>query len=67
MSQIEQGLPILDSHGFRATFYVNPHSARSRSEDWRRALATGHEIGNHTVTHPCSVNFDFVGKHNLED
>ena len=33
---------------------------------WQAAAARGHEVGNHTVDHPCSCNFDFGDSH-LED
>ncbi|MCY4546273.1 MAG: polysaccharide deacetylase family protein [Gemmatimonadetes bacterium] len=58
-SQLEVALPILAENGLRATFYVN-----SRGPDWRGLLApwkavaeAGHEVGNHTVSHPCSCAF----------
>jgi peptidoglycan/xylan/chitin deacetylase (PgdA/CDA1 family) len=30
---------------------------------WQAAAARGHEVGNHTVDHPCSCNFDFGTVH----
>lgn len=65
-SQIEKGVPVLDAHGVRGTFYVSPHRLDAQLDAWRAAVATGHEIGNHTVTHPCSGNFRF-GRRGLED
>ncbi len=55
-SQLDVGIPILDRHDMRATFYVLPERAAKRSDDWKRVVATGHEIGNHTMTHPCDAN-----------
>jgi len=66
-SQLEAGLPILDCHGVRATFYVSPPTALTRVEDWRSAAARGHELGNHTMTHPCSGNFPWSRANALED
>ena len=66
-SQLDDGLPILDRHGVRATFYVSPNRARERLDDWRAAAAAGHEMGNHTVTHPCSGNFPWSRTNALED
>jgi peptidoglycan/xylan/chitin deacetylase (PgdA/CDA1 family) len=66
-SQIENGLPILDEHGVRATFYVVPVPLKERADDWRRAAERGHEIANHTRTHPCSGNFGFARQRPLED
>src|SRR5258708_15362928 len=47
--------PILDTlrdHGARATFFVVGGSIAGREETVRRAVREGHEIGNHTATHP---------------
>jgi len=49
-------VPALDSAGFKGTFYViggSPVIAK-RLEEWRKAASSGHELGNHTLFHPCS-------------
>jgi peptidoglycan/xylan/chitin deacetylase (PgdA/CDA1 family) len=56
VSQLDVGAPILDAHGVRASFYVLPGPVKARREDWAALVAAGHEIGNHTATHPCSGN-----------
>ena len=67
-SQLETAIPLLDEHGLQATFYLNPprdgdeDDWRARLAPWRAAAERGHEIGNHSLTHPCSQNFDFVGR-----
>lgn len=66
-SQIEQALPILDAHGIKATFYVSIDNMRARREDWLEVVAKGHEIGNHSLTHPCSINFTFSRDNAIED
>jgi len=66
-TQLDRGLPILDAHGVRGTFYISVHNARPRAEEWRRAAEGGHEIGNHTLHHPCSANFHWSREHALED
>lgn len=66
-SQIERGLPILNQYGVHATFYVSVGAMEKRAEDWRRVVADGHEIGNHTLNHPCSGNFRFARSHALEE
>jgi len=66
-SQITQGLPILDKYGTKATFYVSIRNLEGRLDAWKRAAADGHEIGNHTLTHPCSGNFSFIDDRALED
>lgn len=66
-SQLDVGLPVLDVHGVRATFFVLPARVRRRRAEWERAVEAGHEIGNHTATHPCSANFTFSRSNALED
>ncbi len=67
LSQIDVGLAILDAHGVRASFYISPDNLRQRADGWRRAAAAGHEIGNHTMSHPCSGNFPWSRHNALED
>ena len=57
-SQLDHALPALDRHGFRASFYLTLASpgVRLRLDEWRAAAATGHELGNHTLFHPCSAS-----------
>jgi peptidoglycan/xylan/chitin deacetylase (PgdA/CDA1 family) len=61
-SHLEHAAPILVEAGLRATFYINPSrgcdatSIRAELTDWSDLAATGHEIGNHSLTHPCSEN-----------
>jgi peptidoglycan/xylan/chitin deacetylase (PgdA/CDA1 family) len=66
-SQIETGLPVLDKYGIRATFYAVPGNVEARREGWRALAGAGHEIGNHTVTHPCSTNFSWSRENGLEE
>lgn len=66
-SQVDAGLAVLDRYGVKATFYVVPSSVEKRLDGWKRAVAAGHEIGNHTMNHPCSGNFAFAKKHALEE
>src|SRR5438270_13927441 len=66
-SQLQRRLPIRDRHGVRATFYVGPDAVETRLDSWRRALESGHEIGGHSLTHPCSGNFRFARQNALED
>ncbi len=66
-SQLEVGLPILNAYGVRASFYVTISQMERRLQDWRSALEAGHEIGNHTLSHPCSGNFPWSRANALED
>ncbi len=67
-SQLETGMPILDAHEARGTFYIVPRAIASDAgaRAWRAAAEKGHEIGNHTLTHPCSGNFFFSRDRALE-
>lgn len=56
-SQIDKGMRILDAYALKATFYVDIAPVQRRPVDWRRAVASGHEIGNHTLSHPCSSGY----------
>ncbi len=52
---LDNAIPVLDSLGLKATFYITGYSAsvRERLNDWRKLAARGHELGNHTLYHPC--------------
>jgi peptidoglycan-N-acetylglucosamine deacetylase len=45
-------LDLLDRHSVRATFFMCGQNARRYPETVRSVLAAGHEIGNHTDSHP---------------
>ena len=65
-SQVDNGIPILDSYGVKATFYVTPGRIDERLSGWKSAVENGHEIGNHTLNHPCSGNFPWARHKSLE-
>jgi sialate O-acetylesterase len=52
---LDNAIPLLDSLGFRATFYLSGFfpSFRERVKDWICVAKKGHELGNHTLFHPC--------------
>ena len=56
-SQVDAGTPLLDKYGVKATFFLVPSAAQQRLAGWKKAAANGHEIGNHSLHHPCSGNF----------
>ena len=66
-SQVEIGIPLLDSYDVKATFYVSIPPLAERSDQWKEAIASGHEIGNHTFNHPCSGNFRWARQNALEN
>jgi len=66
-SQLDAGVPILDAYGIKATFYVSLDPAGKRIDDWKAVVAAGHEIGNHSMRHPCTGNFPWSREKALED
>lgn len=67
LSQIEKGIPVLDRHGVKATFYISPKSMMQKVDGWKAAIRNGHEIGNHSLLHPCTGNFHWSQDRALED
>lgn len=65
-SQFTDCLPILDRHGIKASFYVPPHAMERNVAGWKALADSGHEIGNHSKSHPCSGNFSWADP-GLED
>ncbi len=45
-------LAVLAEHGARATFFVVGQTAAANDELLQRIVAEGHEVGNHTWSHP---------------
>lgn len=73
-SHLEIVIPELDRRGMRGTFYLNPRgdddetspfSWRKGLEPWLPVARLGHEMGNHTLNHPCSLNIDIDWAPNL--
>jgi peptidoglycan/xylan/chitin deacetylase (PgdA/CDA1 family) len=52
---LDNAIPILDSLGLKGTFYLSASmpGCRDRMDEWRLAAQHGHELGNHTLFHPC--------------
>ena len=57
LSQVEGGTKLLNQYDVKATFYVVPTAVEKNLEAWKKAVEHGHEIGNHSVRHPCTGNF----------
>ncbi len=66
-SQVDTGLALLDHLGAKATFYVVPARVESRIAGWKKLVASGHEIGSHSLRHPCTGNFEWARDAALED
>ncbi|MBN2412944.1 polysaccharide deacetylase family protein [candidate division KSB1 bacterium] len=66
-SQIDNGIPLFARYGVNVTFYLSPENIEKRLEGWKNVTKTGHEIGNHTMTHPCTGNYPFSRENALEE
>jgi len=66
-SQVDSGTALLDKYGVKATFFVVPPTVEDRLDGWKKVVANGHEIGNHTINHPCTGNFSWSAKNALEN
>ena len=54
-SQLEIAAPQLDRAGLRGTFYLTWDNMKGRASDWAALAKRGHELANHSVTHPCDL------------
>lgn len=72
-SHLDYVLPVLDSLNLKATFYIPGHSQclYKRMNEWKKLASEGHELGNHTLFHPChgkSLKREWVKPdHDLDD
>ncbi len=48
-------VPQLDAVGFKGTFFCTGRSQSlyKRIDEWRQITRNGHELGNHSLFHPC--------------
>lgn len=53
---LDVAVPALDAHGFKGTFFCtgSSQSLQNRMDEWRAIAARGHELGNHSLFHPCN-------------
>lgn len=52
---LDHAVPVLDALGLKATFYITAYSTsiQNRMDEWKTLSQNGHELGNHTLYHPC--------------
>lgn len=52
---LDNAVPVLDSLKLKATFYLTAYSTsiQARMNEWKKLAVNGHELGNHTLYHPC--------------
>jgi len=66
---LDNVIPALDSLKLKATFYLIGSSPviNKRLSEWRKVALNGHELGNHSLFHPCDGSLpgrSFVGPEN---
>lgn len=56
-THLDRVIPALDDRGLVGTFYLpgNAPTLPSKIDEWRQAARRGHELGNHTLFHPCDA------------
>ena len=67
LTQIDKGIPLLDKYNVKGTFYLSPEYLVERVEGWKKAAGNGHEIGNHSLVHPCTGNFSWARNKAIEN
>lgn len=52
---LDNVIPALEARDFKGTFYLTANfpGFLERVDDWKAAAKNGHELGNHTLFHPC--------------
>ncbi|ULC59359.1 polysaccharide deacetylase family protein [Flaviramulus sp. BrNp1-15] len=53
---LDNVIPYLDKFNLKGTFYLigDAQVTSNRLSDWRTSANNGHELGNHSLTHPCN-------------
>lgn len=65
-SQLDHAIPALDHAGLKGTFFLSD-VRQADVERWRAAAASGHELANHTLNHPCLAGtFEMPPRQQLE-
>jgi peptidoglycan/xylan/chitin deacetylase (PgdA/CDA1 family) len=54
---LDKVIPALNSFNLKGTFYLigSSPAVSNRIPEWREAAKQGHELGNHTLNHPCDA------------
>lgn len=61
ITHLDNAIPDLNEAGFRGTFYLmGMNLVPEMVEGWRLAASQGHELGCHSLFHPCSGEYDWV-------
>ena len=54
VSQLKYAVPQLNKYKLKGTFYLDGGMSEDEMDQWQAASKQGHELGNHTLNHPCS-------------
>lgn len=61
-SQLDNAVPLLDSLHFKGTFFLIGDQLNFNTiPRWKAVAKKGHELGNHTLYHPCADKDNPVG------
>lgn len=66
-SQLDHVGPALGERDYRATFFLTINNIRSRLSGWQAMAKAGHEIGDHSFSHPCALRDWTVHKYLNEE
>ncbi len=61
-SHLEVAIPQLDTFNFKGTFFLYGYLSENKFADWGKTCEYGHELGNHSLFHPCKLKNGSVGK-----
>lgn len=67
VTQYKNAIPYLDSFDIKGTFFINNVTEREAIAAWRDASQNGHELGNHTLFHPCPRSFGWEKEVTIEN
>ncbi|WP_462170858.1 polysaccharide deacetylase family protein [Pseudoalteromonas xiamenensis] len=63
-TQLTEGVPLLNQYQVKGTFYLIPKAVSEHIAGWKAAAKAGHEIGNHSSSHLCTGNFQWLRSQN---
>jgi peptidoglycan/xylan/chitin deacetylase (PgdA/CDA1 family) len=66
-SHLDVAVPQLAEFGLRGTFFLNATFPPADVPRWKAVAAAGHELGNHSLVHPCPAGaFEMDRQYNTE-
>ena len=66
-SQLDVAVPQLEQAGFHGTFYLTWNNMKGRAADWAALVKRGHELANHSVSHPCDLRHEDPERFRMEE